>query len=672
MIAGSGRGPFLRTGDLGFFHEDELFITGRLKDLIIIRGRNHYPQDIELTVEQSHEAFEPSMGAAFSIDVDGEEQLVVTYEAARKHRKADIIEVAAAARRAVAENHQLRLYSLALLKPMSIPKTSSGKVKRHACRLGYLDGSLSIINLWTSDELLSQPAAEPVEPAAEPVEMVEARTPGLESFRERVNIERWLVERVATLLKVAPFRIDVREPFAYYGLDSAQAVELAGDLESWLGRTLSPTLVWDYPNIAELSAHLAGANASTTSASLVTTTMDTFSTDSVVVEPVETDPIVVVGLSCRFPGAEDAEAFWQNLVQGVDSITEVPADRWTSADFYDEAGTRGKMTTKWGGFLDNIDQFDPKFFGISPREASRMDPQQRLLLEVTWEALENAGQNPDELAGSRTGVYVGISSYDYSHLQFSSAELIDAYAGTGNAHSIASNRLSYVLDLQGPSMAIDTACSSSLVAIHQAIRSLRSGESDMALAGGVNLLLAPELTIAFSQARMMAGDGRCKTFDARADGYVRGEGCGMVVLKRLSDAERHGDPILAVLMGSAVNQDGRSNGLTAPNGRAQQAVIRSALVDAGLKAADIDYIEAHGTGTPLGDPIEIASLRAVLDAHISGSEGRSVQLGSVKTNIGHLEAAAGIAGVIKVILALQHGRIPPHLNYTELNPYIDL
>ncbi|MFZ0546860.1 MAG: condensation domain-containing protein, partial [Candidatus Promineifilaceae bacterium] len=354
---------------------------------------------------------------------------------------------------------------------------------------------------------------------------------------------------------------------------------------------------------------------------------------------------------------------------GIDSISEVPADRWNTADFYDEHGKRGKMSTRWGGFLSNIDRFDPKFFGISPREASRMDPQQRLLLEVSWEALENAGINPDTLAGSRTGVFVGISSYDYSHLQFSSAELVDAYAGTGNAHSVAANRLSYVLDLQGPSMAIDTACSSSLVAAHQAIRSLRSGESDMALVGGVNLLLSPELTIAFSQARMMASDGHCKTFDAKADGYVRGEGCGVVVLKRLSDAQRDGDTVLAVLRGSAVNQDGRSNGLTAPNGRAQQAVIRQAMDDAGVEPSEIDYIEAHGTGTPLGDPIEIQALRAVLDGQ---KNGRPIYVGSVKTNIGHLESAAGIAGLIKVILSLRHGCIPPHLNYTELNPYIDL
>ena len=327
------------------------------------------------------------------------------------------------------------------------------------------------------------------------------------------------------------------------------------------------------------------------------------------------------------------------------------------------------IDTRWGGFIKDVDKFDPAFFGISPREATRMDPQQRLLLEISWEALENAGLTLDQLRGTQTGVFIGISSFDYARLQFADPDLIDAYAGTGNAHSVAANRLSYLFDLRGPSLAVDTACSSSLVTTHLAIRSLRSGESDLALAGGVNLLLTPELTITFSQARMMAADGRCKTFDAAADGYVRGEGCGVLVLKRLSDAERDGDPILAILHGSAVNQDGRSNGLTAPNTFAQQAVIQQALQDAGIGPADLDYIEAHGTGTPLGDPIEIQSLRAIMDP--AGRE-QPLPIGSVKTNIGHLEAAAGVAGLVKTILALQHETIPRHLHFKELNPYIDL
>ncbi len=374
-------------------------------------------------------------------------------------------------------------------------------------------------------------------------------------------------------------------------------------------------------------------------------------------------------MSCRFPQAPNPQAFWELLRNGVDAITEVPSDRWDVDAFHSENPDPGKITTRFGGFLDNVDLFDPAFFGISPREAARMDPQQRLLLEVSWEALENAFIPPQSLAGTRTGVFIGISSYDYSRLQFDNHEMIDAYAGTGNAHSIAANRLSYVFDLRGPSMAVDTACSSSLVSTHLAVQSLRNGESDLALAGGVNLILTPELTITFSQARMLSPDGHCKTFDASADGYVRGEGCGVIILKRLSDAVRDGDNILALIRGSAVNQDGRSNGLTAPNGLAQQDVIRYALADAGVTPNQIGYVEAHGTGTPLGDPIEINSLRAVLD---DGETNGRVLIGSVKTNIGHLESAAGIAGIIKSVLALQNESIPPHLHLKEVNPYLSL
>ncbi len=376
-------------------------------------------------------------------------------------------------------------------------------------------------------------------------------------------------------------------------------------------------------------------------------------------------------MSCRFPQAANPQAFWDLLRNGVDAISEVPADRWNVDAFYSsDSATAGKVTSRWGGFLENVDLFDTHFFGISPREATRMDPQQRLLLEVSWEALENAFIPPASLAGTRTGVFVGISSNDYSRLQFDDAEKIDAYAGTGNAHSIAANRLSYFYDLRGPSMAVDTACSSSLVAAHLACQSLQNGESDLGVVGGVNLILTPELTITFSQARMLSPDGRCKTFDASADGYVRGEGCGVIILKRMSDAIRDGDNILALIRGSAVNQDGRSNGLTAPNGLAQQDVIRQALANAQVAPHQIGYVEAHGTGTPLGDPIEMASLHAVLDDGQS-TNGR-VLVGSVKTNIGHLESAAGIAGLIKSVLAMQHEAIPPHLHLKEVNPYLSL
>lgn len=383
------------------------------------------------------------------------------------------------------------------------------------------------------------------------------------------------------------------------------------------------------------------------------------------------EPIAVIGMGCRFPEANHPQAFWQLLSRGGNAITEVPPDRWEIDQFYDPIpGRPGKMNTRWGGFLAQVDQFDPQFFGISPREASSMDPQQRLLLEVAWEALEASGQVVERLAGSSTGVFIGISSSDYRQIFQGGYDCLDPYMSTGNAFSIAANRLSYWLNLQGPSLAVDTACSSSLVAVHLACQSLRSGESNLALAGGVNLILAPEVTIVLSQAQMMSSDGRCRTFDAGANGYVRGEGCGVVVLKRLTDAQQDGDRILALIRGSAVNQDGRSNGLTAPNGLSQQTLLQRALSNAAVSPAQISYIELHGTGTALGDPIEAEALGAVL------ASGREIEqrcaVGSVKTNIGHLEAAAGIAGLIKVVLALQHRQLPPSLHFESPNPYIRL
>ena len=384
------------------------------------------------------------------------------------------------------------------------------------------------------------------------------------------------------------------------------------------------------------------------------------------------EPIAIIGMGCRFPkGADTPERFWQLLRDGVDAISEVPGDRWDIEAYYSpDPDAPGKMYTRWGGFIDGIDQFDPGFFGITPREAASLDPQQRLLLEVTWEALEHAGQAPDRLKGSRTGVFVGILSSDYGDIQLagSGVERIDAYFGSGTARSMASGRLSYILGLSGPSVSIDTACSSSLVALHLACQSLRTGESQMAIAAAVNLTLQPEPTVALSRFRMMAADGRCKPFDRRADGYVRGEGCGVVVLKPLSAAIASGDRVLAVIRGTSVNQDGASSGLTAPNGPAQEAVIRGALADANLAPDRVTYVEAHGTGTPLGDPIEIQALASVLGT--ARPADRPVVVGTVKANIGHTEAAAGMAGLIKAVLCLQHREIPPHLHLTEPNPFI--
>ncbi len=382
------------------------------------------------------------------------------------------------------------------------------------------------------------------------------------------------------------------------------------------------------------------------------------------VERARTEPIAIVGLSCRFPGgANDPEAYWQLLREGRDAIGPAPTDRWETADFADQ------NIAWYGGFLDQIDRFDPKFFGITPREATSLDPQQRLVLEASWEALERAGIAPDRLNGSLTGIFLGITTNDYAQLaKLGGPQQLDVYTATGTALNAAAGRVAYTLGLQGPCMAIDTACSSSLVAVHLACQSLRNGESDLALAGGVNVILTPDAFVCFSKWGMMAPDGRCKTFDARADGFVRGEGCGVLVLKRLSDAVANGDHILALIRGSAVNQDGRSSGLTVPNGLAQQAVLRRALASANLNPIEVGYIEAHGTGTSLGDPIEVEALGAVLGP--GRDDQHPLTIGSVKTNIGHLESASGVAGLIKVILSLQHEEIPPHLHLQERSPRI--
>jgi acyl transferase domain-containing protein len=384
------------------------------------------------------------------------------------------------------------------------------------------------------------------------------------------------------------------------------------------------------------------------------------------------DPIAIVGMGCRFPGGADSpEAFWQVLVDGVDAVREVPADRWDADALYDpDASAPGKSATKWGGFIDRIDGFDAAYFGILPREAERMDPQQRLFLEVAMESLDDAGLTRDRLRGSRTGVFIASYHNDYQLLEYRDPEAIDARTLTGTVHSVLANRLSFLLDLRGPSISIDTACSSSLVAIHLACQSLRHGESDTVLAGGVSLMVTPDLMISLSKVGFMAPDGRCKTFDQSADGFGRGEGCGVIVMKRLADAIADGDRVLAVVRGSAVNQDGHSTLLAAPNGLAQQALIREALASAQLAPGRIGFIEAHGTGTPLGDPIEVEALAATVGRVEAG--GGTCWLGAAKANLGHMEAAAGVGGIIKTVLAMRHELIPRQLHFKQLNKHLSL
>jgi acyl transferase domain-containing protein/NAD(P)-dependent dehydrogenase (short-subunit alcohol dehydrogenase family)/acyl carrier protein len=383
-------------------------------------------------------------------------------------------------------------------------------------------------------------------------------------------------------------------------------------------------------------------------------------------------PIAIVGMGCRFPGAaDDAASFWELLREGREAISEVPADRWNIDEYYDpDPAKPGKMVSRFGGFLTDIDKFDAAFFGIAPREAAMIDPQQRLLLEVTWQALESGAIAPRSLAGSSTGIYLGIASGDYGQMQLHAgdARLLDVHYASGNGHSIASGRLSYLLGLKGPSVSIDTACSSSLVAVHLASQALRTGECSMAIAGGVNVILTPETTVALSHAHMLAPDGRSKAFDARADGFGRAEGCGLVVLKPLVQAVADGDHVFAVIRGTAVNQDGASSSLTAPNGPAQEELMRRALADAGVAAGEIGYVESHGTGTALGDPIELRALGGVYGA--ARKDDDPLLVGSLKTNLGHMESAAGVGGLIKLVLSLEHGAIPAHVGFETPTPHV--
>ncbi|MEU0948028.1 beta-ketoacyl synthase N-terminal-like domain-containing protein [Streptomyces canus] len=456
-------------------------------------------------------------------------------------------------------------------------------------------------------------------------------------------VRRLVAERVAGWTGTAAEDVPMDRPLADLGMSSRDAVALSGDLSRLTGRELPPTLLWEAPTGEDLAAHLCRMPAQSAPP------------EPAPVTPLS-EPVAVIGLGCRLPGGVHGPAdYWRLLTEGVDAIRRVPEDRWR-----DFTPFPPEDAPPYGGYLDDIAGFDADFFRITPREAAVMDPQQRILLEVVHEALAHAAVPAASLAGTATGVFVGVSAPEYGSLTGADPAAVDPWAPAGGALSVTAGRLAYVLDTRGPSMAVDTACSSSLVAVHHACVSLRTGESDTAIAAGVNLLLSPVVSMAFRRAGALAPDGRCKPFSPEANGIGRGEGCAAMLLKRLSDAERDGDRVLAVIRATAVNSDGRSNGLLAPNPAAQQALLTTAYARAGLTPAHVDYVEAHGTGTPLGDPIEAGALGAVLGTDRDPDQ--PLLLGSVKSNLGHLESAAGVAGLVKTVLALHHDVIPPSLH----------
>jgi mycoketide-CoA synthase len=655
--AGTPEGPWLRTGDLGFFSEGEMFIVGRIKDLLIVYGRNHSPDDIEATIQE----ITRNRCLAIAVpDDDGVEKLVAIVELKTPGDSEEAANRVGVVRReitsAISRSHGLGVADLVLVPPGSIPLTTSGKVRRRDGLQRYLRDEFTRL-----DGSIRRPKQRMVGDTGAGAGADSGLAQRLRTLRQQQHdlLVGVVCSHAATVLgRPSPDDIDPECAFGDLGFDSVKATELLDRLNTVTELALPPTLAFDYPTPDELATHLGQLLSGPVAAA------------PPVGSRVQTDePVAVVGMACRFPGGVDsAAALWDLVSSGTDAVGAFPADRgWNLADLFDpDPDAVGKTYTRAGGFLAEVAGFDAEFFGISAREAQTMDPQQRLLLEVCWEALETARIDPAALVRSETGVFVGAWSQQYGT---GGSDGVEGYGLTGLSTSVASGRVAYALGLQGPAITVDTACSSSLVATHLACQSLRNGESALALAGGVTVMTTPSVFTEFARQRGLAADGRCKAFSGAADGTGWGEGAAVLVLERLSDAHRNNHPVLAVIAGSAINQDGASNGLTAPNGPAQQRVITQAAANAGIGLDQVDVVEAHGTGTTLGDPIEAGALITTYGA-ARGAE-QPLWLGSIKSNIGHTQAAAGVAGMIKMIEALNHDSLPPTLNVDRPSPHID-
>jgi amino acid adenylation domain-containing protein len=637
-------GGWLNTGDTGFLRDGCLYLVGRVKDIIFINGANIYPHDIEQTLEQL-DGIETGKVLACGIPDESTASETVAVFILYKSTLQQFLPIVTAVKRLAASSLGIEVkYVLPVRK---ITKTTSGKVKRFAFvedyRKGVYEKDIKEIEAALSAQNITPTLPEPVS-----------------TGRSTADIRQWLLQWLQQQLHISSAELDAGRSFAEYGMISRHAVRLAADLEEFLGYEVLVATLYSFPTINKLVEYFAGQRKEK-------------ETESPALPATTDNRIAVIGIGCRLPGGINSPAdFWQLLQEQRCAVTVIPPDRWNVNDYHsDDPDQPGTIYTRNGAFIDQPDQFDPLFFGISPREAAGIDPQQRLLLEVCWEALEHAGIPPSTLRGSNTGVFVGLGTDDYQqiiHRSFDPTYFSDAYSSLGIERSIAAGRIAYILDLHGPVLQLDTACSSSLLSIHQASQQLLLGECSLALAGGVNLILSPENTMRMCAMKALSPSGLCKTFDDDADGYVRGEGAGMVVLKRLQDAIADGDNILSVIIGSAANHDGLSNGLTAPNGAAQDLVLERALAKARVTADKIQYVETHGTGTRLGDPVEVQSLHNVYGR--TRVQGQPLIIGAVKTNIGHLEAAAGVAGFIKTVLALQHRQIPSSLHFRVPNRYI--
>ncbi|MFA0812912.1 amino acid adenylation domain-containing protein [Microbulbifer epialgicus] len=630
------RDGWLNTGDLGFIQDGQLIITGRAKDLIIINGQNIYAHDIEQICTQVPELLLRNVVASSVSTNNGSEELLLFIR--YKKSSSDFIKLSGELRKLLHAKMGLRVH--AVIPLTTIPKTTSGKVRRYKLKERYLNGEFKA----KLDEIAN-------------IHSEQKEQKNTEKTRE--HIHRKLHQLLFTLLG---YHIENSiDKLSDHGIDSIKAVEFRAALENKFSIDIPVSCIFDYPTVAQLEDYLFtqlnAPNVSTESENIKDNHSDNHA-------------IAIIGLAGQLPGGQTSnDAFFTNLLESTDLSAQIPEERWSKDIYFDPENRPGTIKTKRGYFLEKVNEFDAAFFGITPVEAETMDPQQRMLLTVTQHAIDNAGIKNESLNGSKTAVYIGMANSDFSHQVFEEkhSDLLKEHSLTGTITSTAAGRLSYCYGLTGPSLTLDTACSSSLVALDLARTSLLTGKADQALVGGVNLILSPQGYISLSRVNALSEDGKCKVFDESANGYGRGEGCAVLVLKRLSDAQRDGDTIRAIIIGSSVNHDGKSSGLTVPNGQAQESVIKDAMAQAGVSIDDIAYVEAHGTGTKLGDPQELNALANIFKNRDTNNP---LPVGSIKSNIGHLEGAAGIAGVIKLVLAMEQGIIPKNLHLDKPNTLV--
>jgi polyketide synthase PksN len=656
VLSATREDGFFRTGDLGFVENNRLFIVGREKEVIIIHGKNHHPVDIEWTIKKQIPELSLSM-AVFACEANQEEKVVVVQEVETSEPDA-LKKLIGAILIAVSQTHGIEVSEIVFLPKGMIPKTGSGKVQRKLCRDSYLNRALPVLYQYRRETAASGDGEA---------------APSPQSDRDILGILKKQV--LLPVLQILPGRLEEVVTISELGLNSIQYVQIAKGIEAVFGIEFTPVMLFKYARLTELAEYLSSQTGRRQSP----VTVQGNPPAAGEIKPTEANEreIAVIGVQLNYPGgAKDPDSFWENLIQSKDCITPVSQSRpQINAACQNDAGDRWDFFPDWGGFIEDVDAFDAPFFEISPLEAESMDPQQRKVMELIWGLIENSGHNPDQLAGKAVGLFVGAHNNDYAELIAQRPELMEtygAYLDSGLHMSLIAHRVSRWFDFHGPSEVINTACSSSLVAVHHAVEAICRGECEMAIAGGINLILASRVFRASHKAGMLAGDGRCKTFDQTADGFVRAEGYGAVLLKPYRQALEDRDIIYGIIRGAVINHDGHSNSLRAPNLNAQKNLIKAAYQKSGLPVETIGYIEAHGTGTALGDPIEIQALQEAFRELNPEIPPNSCGLGTVKTNIGHSESAAGIAGLIKLILAMKRGTLPGMLHFKRLNPYISL